>query len=169
MKAGLVLDRVRFERPVIEELASFGFHAVDMHFHTNHSDSRTTVRSAVVMARKMGIGLAITDHNAISGVFEARRIAGAEPWIVPGMEVSTADGPHVLLFFYTADELKEFYQRDLEKKKGASPFQATSLSTFDLLDITEGYNCVRAAATRTCFPGSRRSRCSVEECDGREI
>jgi hypothetical protein len=146
MKSGAVLDRVRFERPAADELASCGFQSVDMHFHTNHSDSHTTVRAAVRMAKKMGIGFAITDHNTISGVIEGLRVAGRETRIVPGVEVSTADGPHILLYFYTLDELKEFYERDLEKKKGTSPFLATSLATLDLLEITERYNCVRAAA-----------------------
>jgi hypothetical protein len=145
MKSGTVLDQVWFERPVMETITSQGFFAADMHFHTNYSDSHTTVRSAVRSARKLGVGLAITDHNAIGGVLEAEQIA-REALIIPGIEVSTSDGPHVLLFFYFSDELQEFYKRDLEKKKGSNPFLATRLSTTDLLDITRDYNCVRAAA-----------------------
>jgi hypothetical protein len=146
MMYGSILDRVWFERPAIETLALQGFHAIDMHFHTNHSDSHTTVSSAVRSARKKRIGIAITDHNTISGVVEAERLAEGESLIIPGIEVSAAEGPHILLFFYSSDELVEFYKRDLEKKKGPSPFLATSLSTPDLLEITEGYNCIRAAA-----------------------
>jgi hypothetical protein len=146
MMYGAILERVWFERPAMESLVSQGFHAVDMHFHTNHSDSHTTVRSAVRSARKKGIGIAITDHNAIGGVVEAERLAEGESLIIPGVEVSTFEGPHILLFFYDSDELGEFYKRELEKKKGPSPFLATSLSTTDLLEVTDRYNCVRAAA-----------------------
>jgi hypothetical protein len=146
MTHGSILDTVWFERPPRDTLTCLGFQAVDMHFHTNHSDSHTTVRSAVRSAEKKRIGVAITDHNAIGGVLEAERLAEGKVLIVPGIEVSAADGPHILLFFYGSDELEEFYKRDLEKKKGPSPFLATSLSTPDLLEITERYNCVRAAA-----------------------
>lgn len=146
MRRGVVLEKVWFERPVLKSLTSQGLHAVDMHFHTNYSDSHTTVRAAVRSARKKGIGVAITDHNAIGGVREAEQFAEGKSLIVPGIEVSTAEGPHILLFFYTTDELREFYERDLEKKKGPNPFLATSLSAQDLLEITDGYNCIRAAA-----------------------
>ncbi|MDD1679710.1 MAG: PHP domain-containing protein [Methanomicrobiales archaeon] len=138
--------RVWFDRPAPDELAALGYRAVDMHFHTNYSDSHTTVRAAVGLARKKRIGVAITDHNHIGGVLEAERIAGEETWIVPGIEVSTSDGPHILLFFYASDELEEFYRQVLEDKKGPSPFMATMLSTMDLLEATDNFNCIRAAA-----------------------
>ncbi len=144
--SGTILNRVWFERPALETLVSEGFSAADLHFHTNHSDSHTTVHAAIRSARKKGIGLAITDHNAISGVREAEQLAGEDVLVIPGIEVSSADGPHILLFFYSYSELEEFYKRDLEKKKGPSPFLATLLSTRDILEIAEKYNCIRAAA-----------------------
>ncbi len=142
----MIVERVRFGRPVMEAIHSQGLFAADMHFHTNHSDSRTQVRSAVRSAWKMGVGLAITDHNATGGVHEAERLAEKGLLIIPGIEVSTSDGPHILLFFSSSRDLEEFYKKDLERRKGSSPFLATSLSTLDLLDITEAYSCVRAAA-----------------------
>ncbi len=62
---------IAFKIPEPLALASEGYHCVDMHFHTNHSDSPTTVRSAVKRAERHGIGLAITDHNQVSGCVEA--------------------------------------------------------------------------------------------------
>ena len=141
-----ILERVRFEVPVAREINDLGYCAVDMHFHTNHSDSRTTVRAALSSAKRKGIGLAITDHNTIGGVLEAQKLAPSGVMVVPGVEVSAADGPHILLFFYSLDELQEFYLRELEEKKGESPYLATTLSTLDILDVTEDYNCIRAAA-----------------------
>ncbi len=143
---GMIMERVWFEKPAVETISSQGLFAADMHFHTNHSDSHTTVRSAVLSARKMGVGIAITDHNAIGGVREAEQMSEGTPRIIPGIEVSTSDGPHILLFFYTYSDLEEFYLRDLEKEKGPSPFLATGLSTTDLLEVSEKYSCVRAAA-----------------------
>src|SRR5206468_10378834 len=74
MKSNAVLEYVRFERPMVEHIRKSGFHPVDMHFHTNHSDAYTKVRSALTLAKKKGVGLAITDHNTLSGAVEAHRM-----------------------------------------------------------------------------------------------
>lgn len=139
------LENVRFERPMVQHIRDSGFNAVDMHFHTNHSDAYTKVRSALALAKKKGVGLAITDHNTPSGAVEAHRMR-SDVLLIPGMEVSAADGPHILLFFYDLAEMVDFYQREVERRKGKSPYLATTLSTVDILECTARYNCVRAAA-----------------------
>jgi predicted metal-dependent phosphoesterase TrpH len=138
-------EQVRFERPDLSRLRAEGLHPVDMHFHTNHSDAFTRVPSALSIARKRGVGLALTDHNAVSGVLEAARLE-SDALLIPGIEVSVWDGPHILLYFYDIDELVAFYRKEIEKRKGRSPYLSISLSTEDLLDRTTEYNCVRAAA-----------------------
>jgi hypothetical protein len=145
MKRVSVPERAHFERPVVEHIRGVGFHAVDMHFHTNHSDAYTKVRSAVALAKKKGVGLAITDHNTPTGAVEADRLRSGV-LLIPGMEVSVEDGPHILLFFYDLAEMVDFYHREVERRQGKSPYMATTLSTEDLLDCTSRYNCVRAAA-----------------------
>lgn len=136
---------VHFERPSVATLRAQGALGVDMHFHTNHSDAYTSVRSALALAKAKGVGLAITDHNAVSGAVEAHRLQTGV-LVVPGMEVTARDGPHILLFFYQLSDLEEFYHKEIEKRKGRSPYLATALSTEDILERTEGYNCLRAAA-----------------------
>ena len=89
--------------------------------------------------------MALTDHNTPSGVLEAVRLQ-PDVLLIPGIEVSVWDGPHLLLYFYEVDELVEFYHQEIEKRKGRSPYMAISLSTTELLDRTSEYNCVRAAA-----------------------
>lgn len=145
MNGASVLERVFFERPVVERIRASGFEAVDMHFHTNRSDAYTTVRSAMSVAKRKGVGLAITDHNTVSSAVEAHRLQTGV-LVIPGMEVSAEDGPHILLYFYDLSEMVEFYHREIERRKGKSPYMATTLSTEDLLDTTARYNCVRAAA-----------------------
>jgi len=145
MKRVSVLEKVYFERPMVEHIRDSGFHAVDMHFHTNHSDAYTRVRSALSSAKRKGVGLAITDHNTPSGALEAHRMQTGV-LLIPGMEVSAEDGPHILLFFYDLAEMVDFYHREIERRKGKSPYMATTLSTEDLLACTAPYNCVRAAA-----------------------
>jgi predicted metal-dependent phosphoesterase TrpH len=145
MKRVSVHEKVQFERPKVQQIRDSGFHAVDMHFHTNHSDAYTTVRSALALAKRRGVGLAITDHNTASGALEASRMQTGV-LLIPGMEISVEDGPHILLFFYDLAEMVEFYHREIERRKGKSPYLATTLSTEDLLECTSRYNCVRAAA-----------------------
>jgi predicted metal-dependent phosphoesterase TrpH len=118
---------------------------VDMHFHTNHSDSPTTVRSALKLARKLSIGLAVTDHNTISGSEEAFQNRG-DLLIVPGMEVSAADGPHILLYFYDLSSMREYYQKHVEPFKRRSPYLAINMDSWDIVRRAMGYNCVKVAA-----------------------
>ncbi len=140
-----VTDRVQFTKPPLDRLQAKGFQAVDMHFHTKHSDAYTKVPSALALAKKRGVGIAITDHNTPDGAVQASR-ADSTAFLVPGMEVSAKDGPHILLYFYGVAELVDFYEREVERHKSRSPYLATDLSTVDLLERAQAYNCVRAAA-----------------------
>ena len=116
-----------------------------MHFHTNHSDSPTRVRDALALAKKKGIGLAITDHNAVSGVCEAEQ--RDEPiLLIPGIEISAWDGPHILLYFHSVTDLTECYEKHIAQKKSNSPCLATSLTTPDIATMADDYNCVMVAA-----------------------
>ena len=56
--------RVLFGVPDSSVLAEEDFRCVDMHFHTNASDSFTKVEDAVLLAKSRGVGLAVTDHNS---------------------------------------------------------------------------------------------------------
>lgn len=141
----ITTDRVRFERPVPGDLSDAGMIAIDMHFHTTHSDSLVTVPDALGQARSLGIGLSITDHNQISGVLEAEEDNPGVP-LIPGIEVSAADGPHILLYFYSCPELEEFYALHIEPYKRQSPYQAIHLSTPEILARSSGFRCIRAAA-----------------------
>jgi predicted metal-dependent phosphoesterase TrpH len=133
------------ERVSAQRIAEEGPTAVDMHFHTNHSDSPTKVTGALRRARKLGIGLAITDHNTISGSEEALA-AKSGVLVVPGIEVSAADGPHILLYFYDPGSMREYYERHIAPFKGKSPYLAIGLDSWDIVRRSAGYNCIRVAA-----------------------
>ncbi len=71
---------------------------LDMHVHsTFSSDGRATPRQILKQARKIGLGgLAITDHNALKGNAQARRIASDfGVLVIRGMEISSTKG-HIL-------------------------------------------------------------------------
>ena len=134
-----------FQKPQPEEIRRLGLLPVDLHFHTRHSDSPTRVRDALKLAARQGIGLAITDHNQASGVVEARR-QGIRVPLVPGIEVSANDGPHLLFYFYSVADLLDFYRRHIEKNRRNGPFTAIRLDTPDILDRREDYSCIAVEA-----------------------
>lgn len=138
-------DGIFRERVTAERIAREGSTAVDMHFHTNHSDSPTTVASALRRAQRLGVGVAITDHNTVSGSEEALR-SDSGVFIVPGIEVSAADGPHILLYFYDRGSMRDFYERHIRPFKRRSPYLAIELDTWEIIRRSEGYSCVRVAA-----------------------
>ena len=145
MKERLKSFNVRFERPVMKELSDGGYAAVDMHIHTNHSDAPVKVKAAVKRAKNIGFGLAITDHNAIGGYKEAVD-CNEGVLLIPGLEVSAREGPHILLYFYSPDEMEEYYARYIRDNRRKSPYMAIRLSTREILEGAEPYHCIAAAA-----------------------
>lgn len=82
---------------------------LDLHNHTKYSpDSRVPPSELVAVARRIGLqGLAITDHNAVAGIQEAREAAGDGFLVIPGTEISAKDG-HILAY-----GVQEVIPRDL--------------------------------------------------------
>ena len=137
---------VRFERPDWEAIRDSGRMAVDMHFHTNCSDSFTDIDAAIKLAAERGVGVAVTDHNLISSLV---RIKGRDIPIpvIPGMEVSTSDGPHILVYFYDQDDLERFWYHNIRPRLQECPWLALrDCPTERLLEMLEGESCVVSAA-----------------------
>lgn len=64
----------------------------ELHSHTQHSDGAHTVRELLLRAYALGIDfLALTDHNATSGLAEAK---DAPITVLPGCELTTFFGHH---------------------------------------------------------------------------
>ncbi len=63
----------------------------DYHIHTTASDGTFTPTEIVHWARKRGLStIAITDHDGVDGVEEARRVAAGQGIeVIPGIELST--------------------------------------------------------------------------------
>ncbi len=77
---------------------------VDLHMHTDHShDCATPVESLLAAARDRGLGaIAVTDHNEISGAFEAaEKAADYGVKVIVGEEVKTASQGEVIGLFLT--------------------------------------------------------------------
>ncbi|MFP4403253.1 MAG: PHP domain-containing protein [Nanoarchaeota archaeon] len=138
-------QKVFFSKPNYPLISSLDKQMVDMHFHTQFSDTNIKIKDVIKKAKKLGIGVAITDHNEIEGSIEAFNNKEGV-MVIPGIEVSCIEGPHILLYFYSIDELKDFFENYLKRKKNKNPYMATKTTVSELLDECEKYNCVKVAA-----------------------
>jgi predicted metal-dependent phosphoesterase TrpH len=137
------MGSIIFKRPPIKKLAKEGFLGVDMHFHTQYSlDASSRIPAVIKKAKRKGIGLAITDHNAIKGVQAAFK-EKKDVLIIPGIEVTCRNGNHVLVYFYSKGDLEEFFTKKL-KPSMKNPF-STTLSPKALFDAAEDYSSVLCA------------------------
>jgi len=92
---------------------------IDLHIHTTASDGRFSPSEIVQQAQSNGMEIiAITDHDALEGIWEALQAAEAYPWltIIPGVEINT-DVPngevHILGYFidYLNKELQDVLRK----------------------------------------------------------
>ncbi len=142
---GLHHQSIRTRSPALPRIREKGYTPVDMHIHTHYSDAAIRVPLLLSRAKRLGIGVAITDHNEIRGVAEAWNLT-RDTLIIPGIEVSSREGPHILLYFYSPRDLADFFTTHIRASLGRSQYMATHLSVEDILMSAEKYSCVRIAA-----------------------
>jgi len=67
---------------------------LDLHIHSKYSEDACGSASEIMnQVKKKGLqGMAITDHNSITGGMKAKKISSKDFLVIPGVEVSTADG-----------------------------------------------------------------------------
>jgi predicted metal-dependent phosphoesterase TrpH len=129
-------NRVEFERPYLSELTQ-NYTVVDMHFHSRYSDGLNYVRSIAKRAAKLGIGIAVTDHNAIKG---AVRLADFKNILtIPGIEVTSKEGAHVLIYFYDIESLISFYETDIRPFSGKDVMTSISINMLEIIKRARKY------------------------------
>jgi len=137
------INRILFEKPNIPELSQ-QYTVVDMHFHSAHSDGRNSIDEIAEHAEMMGIGVAITDHNEIQGAIEMA--AHKKVLSIPGIEVTSREGAHILVYFNTIDNLSRFYHQDIAPHMGTDTMNSTSM------DLETIIRCARHKHGITIFP-----------------
>ena len=138
-------EYITFSKPDFDSIQSNGYTAVDMHVHSRYSDSFAKVRSLLKRASRLGIGFSIVDHNEVTGSLKA--IENAESvLVVPGIEITSVEGVHLLAYFYEAQDLADFFYRRIKEKRSKNPYMFTRLSAEKILDYLEEYSCLSAAA-----------------------
>jgi predicted metal-dependent phosphoesterase TrpH len=137
--------KIRNKSPLLHKIREKGYTPVDMHIHTHYSDAAIRIPSLLTRAIHLGIGVAITDHNEIGGVLEAcNQPRGA--LVIPGIEISSSEGPHILLYFYSAAELADYFAAHIKGNKRKSQYMAIELPVGKILESAEDYHCVKVAA-----------------------
>jgi predicted metal-dependent phosphoesterase TrpH len=116
--------KIAFERPDLERLTEH-YTVVDPHFHTHYSDGFNSVEAVVKHARELNIGIAVTDHNDIRGAVALNRYKNILS--IPGIEITSCEGTHILVYFYDIKSLKAFYQTHIRPNMGHDLMSSTKL------------------------------------------
>lgn len=149
-------NRVQFEKPDISELTRH-YTVVDLHFHSRYSDGRNTIAQIARRVRQLGIGIAVTDHNDIKGAIEIDRFKSILS--IPGIEITSQEGSHLLVYFYDLENLKRFYREHIQPNRGNGPMSSIALPMEEIIDAARTFEGVVilphpycAAYTGVCNP-----------------
>lgn len=146
---------IKLEKPDISALKKDGYTPADMHLHTCYSDGLTKIPDLLRYAEKKGISLSVTDHNEIGGALKAEKYA-EDTLIIPGIELDTKEGPHLLIYFYTSDDLSEFFNDFNREKAELSPSLTKNLPVMKCLTLAGRYDCLIVAAHPFGYYGINR-------------
>lgn len=138
-------SKIHNTSPLLQEIREKGYTPADMHIHTRCSDASIGIPSLLHRAKHLGIGIAITDHNEIRGVVRAYHQA-RDLLVIPGIELSSYEGPHILLYFYSAADLADFFTTHIKEHRRKNQCMAVQLPVAKILAAAEKYACVKVAA-----------------------
>lgn len=140
------MQKIKFTKNVFP-INNSAYSYVDMHVHTEYSsDCCMPIKKIIEHAKKLNIGIAITDHNEIDGAVKAYKYAKTlNVLVIPGIEVHCAEGTHIIFYFYNIKELKKFYKEVISRNKTKDPFERIKLNFFDIIKLKDRYKCLVSA------------------------
>ena len=130
------LNKIEFVRPELVHLVENST-VFDLHFHSKYSDGMSSVDKIAARARALNIGIAITDHNEIRGSVEINKMK--DILTIPGIEVTSSEGTHLLVYFYDISGLKHFFKRDVRPFMGSGVMSSLGLSMEELIERARRY------------------------------
>ncbi len=131
--------RVIFQAPDLDNLSQTST-VVDLHFHSHFSDGANSPQQIIEKAEQLGIGIAITDHNSIEGAMAIDR--QSRVLSIPGIEITSRDGAHILLYFYTARSLKKFFTACVQPYLGKELMSSIGLTMEEIIRQARPYEPV---------------------------
>ena len=140
-------DRVLFDRPDLSQLSQTNT-VVDLHFHSHYSDGLNAIPKIVKRAHKLGIGIAITDHNEIRGAVEIDQYP--DIFSIPGIEITSSEGSHLLVYFYSIKTLQCFYERLVLPHMGHGVMTSLSLPMEQIIQRARDFKCLILFAHPYC-------------------
>lgn len=133
------MHRIMFERPHLEDLTQTCA-VVDMHFHSELSDGHASIEDIARRALELGIGVAVTDHNSIHGAVEIDRFKSV--FSIPGIELTSYEGTHVLVYFYDVKSLLRFYSQHVQPFMGAEIMSSLTLELEEIMQRARKFETV---------------------------
>jgi predicted metal-dependent phosphoesterase TrpH len=131
--------RIQFERPNLAELKK-EYTVVDLHFHSHYSDGFNSIAAIAAKAHNLGIGIALTDHNEIRGAVEIDRYQ--DIFSIPGIEMTSREGTHVLIYFYQIEALETFYSDHVIPYMGHDIMSSTELEMEEVIKRARQFKTV---------------------------
>jgi predicted metal-dependent phosphoesterase TrpH len=132
-------QRIRFEKPDLVEMTK-NYTVVDLHFHSRYSDGSNSIEEIADYARELNIGIAITDHNAVDGAVEID--AYKDILSIPGIEVTSLEGAHIIVYFYDIQSLRQFYAYEVQPFMGNDIMSSTTLRMEEIIMRARHYRSV---------------------------
>jgi len=123
-------NRILIEKPNLSALTQ-NYTVVDLHFHSKHSDGANTVEEIAKRAEKLNIGISITDHNEIQGSIEISEYDNILS--IPGIEITSKEGTHILVYFNSIQGLQEFYKKSVRPYLGYDRMSSISLALSEII------------------------------------
>lgn len=123
-----------------------------MHIHSTASDGISNAGRIVKEAKKKKIGVSITDYNHIrESVLASKNKEGVT--VVPGIEVNSKEGTHILFYFYSPSDLEIFFLKYVKPNHNKNVFVSSlSIGIFDLIKAANDLNG-SMVATHPFSPG----------------
>lgn len=165
------MKKAIFAKPNIPELKNQGYRCIDMHCHSRYSDGWQKIEDIYRKCRKLGIGVAIADHNHCKGSVKMAKYKNF--LTVPAIETTSSEGIHTLFYFYNTRDLEHFHKTFISKKYSENPFSDLKATIFEIIDKAKEYSSrisfahpVAPASTGICrFMDKKEYRKLVKKVD----
>lgn len=119
---------------------------VDMHCHSRLSDSKHSAEDILKKAKKLGIGICITDHNNIDSSLSIQK----KIFSIPSVELTSSESCDILAYFPSAKDASSFYNKNILNHRAKERFfiklWRLDKTAAELIEKLQDYNALTAIA-----------------------